>query len=139
MRLQGLLPVLHVVFIDLGRIATNQAQVFHIGIAEGHRRVAFVIGRDAQPSFDLRSMVYRIRQESVEATSEAQSMGHQGTMIEGYRAVERRAGVPGFSMGEDHHGCVIEEAIFALLYQFVRMLNLGKGVTQIFCSFPTGD
>ena len=84
MKLHGLRPVLHVVLTDLGRIATNQAQVFHIGITEGHRRVAFVIGRDAQPSFDLRGMIDPIRQESVEARSKAQSMGHQGTMIKGY-------------------------------------------------------
>ena len=67
----------------------NQAQVFYIREAEGHRGIAFVIRRDGQPSLDFRGMVYRIRQEAVEATSEAQSMGHQGTMIEGYRAVER--------------------------------------------------
>jgi len=80
--------VLHAGLLHFGRIATNQAQVFHIGKAEGHRRVTFVIRRDAQPSLDLRGMVYRIRQEAVEATSEAKGMGHQRAMIEGHGAVE---------------------------------------------------
>ena len=47
-----------------------------------------MIRRDTQPSFDLTGMICRIHQEVVEATTEPQGVGHQGAMIEGYRAVE---------------------------------------------------
>ena len=117
----------------------NQAQIFHIRKAEGHRRVAIVIRRDAQPFFHLGGTIDRAHQEAVEATSKSQGMSHQRAMIDGHGAVERRARVPGFSVAEYYDGGIVEEAVFALLHLLVRILHLRKGVTNVFCSSLTGD
>jgi hypothetical protein len=80
------------IFASLKGIAMNQMQVFHVRKAEGHRRRAFVIRRDAQPLFYLSRTVDRAHQESVEGASEARGWTNASVFqkINGEMNVERQ-------------------------------------------------
>jgi hypothetical protein len=70
-------------------------------------------------------MVDCIHQKAIKATSEAEGMGHERTMVEGNGTVESGRAIPGFGMGQHHNRCVIEKTVFTLSHLLIGILHLG--------------
>jgi len=109
----------------------NEALVSHLRVAQRHGGIALVFRGNTQPVLDASVMVDRIHQKAIKATSEAEGMGHERTVVEGHGTVEGRRAIPGFGMDQHHDRCVIEERVFPLFYPLVSILDLGQRFAEI--------